>query len=76
MMMLAPSHSAARTAAKAHPERFPVGAQIVRVADRVVLGYVVGSSVEPPGAEWSPFDPRPREHADALDEIAGRDTEA
>jgi hypothetical protein len=48
----------------------------VRVVDRVVLGYVVGSSVEPPGAEWSPFDPKPREHADALDEIAGRDTEA
>lgn len=74
--MLAPSHSAARTAAKLYPERFPVGAQIVRVADRVVLGYVVGNSVDPPGAEWSPFDPKPREHADALDEIAGRDTEA
>lgn len=74
--MLAPSHSAARKAAKVYPERFPVGAQIIRVADRAVLGYVVGKHVEPPGSEWSPFDPKPREHARELDALAARDTEA
>jgi len=74
--MFAPSHSAARSASKRYPERFPVGAEIVRVADRAVLGYVVGKAVAPPGAEWSPFDPKPREQADALDDLAGRDSEA
>ena len=58
IMMIAPSNTAARAAAKRYPERFPVGAEIVRIADRAVLAYVAGKHVEPPP---SAFDPDPVE---------------